>query len=310
LFLAGHSMESSFILLAMMAEHRNYLPSLGLLLPLSYYLSSVRLSRPTLTLLLHCLAVYLVVLCVYLGAQRAQQWSGPPLAFFLDELEHRPDSMPLHMGAGSTYMGFSRDPWLSREQSLHLYYRSLHHLRRAAELEPYGITPLMHMMEYSLRHAQPVRAAWHEEMKRRLRHRGRIPSASIEAVIYMLRCRTRGNCSLRPDRIEELVEIALARPRLPYRHQLYRALAQYYLLYYRDPERSYPWAQRLLQLPRGDYAGRRTLVLIYLTTGRHDLALAQVEAMRARFPLRRYTREFSDLEQAVRHGTTASLWLF
>lgn len=65
-FLAGHSMESSFIGLELVHEHRNYLPSLGPIFGLTYGLSSVlRNTRPALLCAIYLLLVLALCITTY-----------------------------------------------------------------------------------------------------------------------------------------------------------------------------------------------------------------------------------------------------
>jgi len=310
-FLAGHSIESGFVMLELMFEHRNYLPSLGLLLPPAYYLLSWQATRPGLTMTVRCLAPCLVVMFTLLCWQRTVQWGGSPLQFFLYQLQHRPDSPRLHGEIATIYAQLSRLPSVSPRQSRVLQQKSMEHYETATNLAVYVISPLLNMMNLSGQHRMPPRQEWYAELQHRVRHGQTLTPAAIGSIAKLLRCRMAGTCYLDTDVAEVLMEAVLANPHLhpQLRGTLYYSLAPHYLLYYRDPRKSLRVIKQWLALPGWEFPARNMLVQAYLASGRPDLALEQVDYMKKHFWLRRHTRRFIDLEHAVRE-THASTRLF
>lgn len=82
-FLASHLLESTFIPLELVFEHRNYLAAFGLLLPPVYYLVSVRASP----LLPGVVAVYLALL-MFQTSSRVLEWSDEALLLRVAVDEH------------------------------------------------------------------------------------------------------------------------------------------------------------------------------------------------------------------------------
>lgn len=100
-FFAGHLMESSFIPLELAFEHRNYLPSIGLLLPLFYYLGysiapgmyeKARIS----------LVVVIIVFFSLLTHLRAWTWSDNT-RLYLTEVQYHPNSSRANYEAGKIF---------------------------------------------------------------------------------------------------------------------------------------------------------------------------------------------------------------
>lgn len=97
-FLVGHSMESTFLPLELVFEHRNYLPMSGLLL------GAVCLVGPWLNQRIPSRASYFVALaiilvCTGLTLHRATNW-GDPLRLALSEAANHPDSARNQYAAG------------------------------------------------------------------------------------------------------------------------------------------------------------------------------------------------------------------
>jgi tetratricopeptide (TPR) repeat protein len=84
-FLGGHLLESSFIPLELYFEHRNYLPSIGPLFAICFYLWS---NTSRLQLLLRYFLVTYAVLLIFLLRETAQTWSQPTIAAQLWVQEH------------------------------------------------------------------------------------------------------------------------------------------------------------------------------------------------------------------------------
>lgn len=104
-FLAGHSMESSIIALELVHEHRNYLPALGILLPLFFYLNHAtgKLMTVRTAGLVSTLFIALFSATTLL---RTMDW-GNPGRLYLMEVAHHPGSSRAHYQLGLTYMNIA-----------------------------------------------------------------------------------------------------------------------------------------------------------------------------------------------------------
>jgi len=308
-FLVAHSMESVAmdlrLLPPLLAEHRNYLPSWGLLLPLSYYLLSLQVRVLQVTLALRCTAIILVMLFASLSWQRSAQWGSSPLEFYLYQLEYRPQSSRLHQEIGDWYGRYSLTPSLPAETRKAAYQKSIDYLLKAGELAKDETRHLFSMIEYSKQHHIQPPTNWYDELQYRLYHGKSLTPASATSLVWLLNCRTAGSCRIDPSTTEKLVEAALANRHIhrSLLKSIYHTLAYHYLLYYRDPHRSHAVIQQMLTLPGAEYYARRALIYIYLATGQVRLAQEELSFMRRRFWLRRYTRDFINMEQMLGTAT-------
>lgn len=122
-FLIGHSMESGVIGLEIAHEHRNYLPSLGLILGIAYGLHS-GLNRHRMRAMTSILGVALVIILAIVTNLRSQTWSTEE--GLITQMAHR---HPL--SARSQYMlGNFKEERLGDPVSALLHYQ------KAAELAP------------------------------------------------------------------------------------------------------------------------------------------------------------------------------
>lgn len=150
-FFVGHAMESTIIPLELAFEHRNYLPMLGILLPLAYYaldprlhLSSVRVRRAAFLLL--------VILFAGLTASRARQW-GDTLQMRMLEVERHPRSVRAHTDLAGLYNNL---PPTSSEDAFDLYNKAIFHYRQAANNAPTSISGLLGILVVNAKRKLPV----------------------------------------------------------------------------------------------------------------------------------------------------------
>lgn len=88
-FLAGHSLESSIFALEIAHEHRNYLPSLGIIILLVYLIAL--LARDQKNRKIYFLFPALVAINLTVSHLRSEQWSGS-VSLHESEVRHHPDS--------------------------------------------------------------------------------------------------------------------------------------------------------------------------------------------------------------------------
>lgn len=134
-FLAGHVLESTIIPLEMVYEHRNYLPAVGLILPIAWgavklpgLLPSVKPSFAIALVATWPLVFGIVTFTRSAGWQDTLTWS-------LYQVQHNPDSPRNHFFLGSLFASWAprtNDPFKMAEY----YYRANDHFNKAQSLSP------------------------------------------------------------------------------------------------------------------------------------------------------------------------------
>lgn len=132
LFVVSHLLESTFIPLEMVFEHRNYLAAAGLLLPLVHAL--VMLETPALRPLRGLLALMFVLLLM-LTWSRVQEWRSEDMLINIAVQEH-PQSSRTRTGYANYLFSNGRNE------------EGLEQLRLAAVLDPRDAGPLLHQLVY------------------------------------------------------------------------------------------------------------------------------------------------------------------
>lgn len=162
-FFVGHALESTIIPLELAFEHRNYLPMLGVLLPLSYYvlnprlhLSSVRLRRLAFLLLF--------ILFAGLTATRAQQW-GDTFQMRVLEVERHPRSVRAQTDLANLY---DHLPPTSNEEAMDLYNKARFHYQQAANNSHASVSGLFGLFALNAERKLPVDEQVLEILEQRL----------------------------------------------------------------------------------------------------------------------------------------------
>ncbi|BCX82747.1 protein O-mannosyl-transferase [Methylomarinovum caldicuralii] len=225
-FLAGHAMESTVFPLELVHEHRNYLPSWGILLMLCYYLLHPEWGRVWAKLRGRMasrgeplLAVRAAVLTgfVLLAAggtwARALSWSDQR-ALVLAEVTHHPLSARANFTAGrvmiETAENFGRDTPRARElrNLARVFYR------HANELDDYYLVGRFGLLTLDALDGKPVDRELLADLKAHLR-RGPVAANQVYTLTRLLEDDLRDRWNLPAEVLLEAADALLENPRLP-----------------------------------------------------------------------------------------------
>lgn len=216
-FLIGHVLESSILPLEIAFEHRNYLPMLGILIPLAYYAltsefhsSSLRLRRASF--------VILVILFAGLTATRASQW-GDPLQMRILEVQRHPLSIRANTDIAALY---NYMPARSPQESIDFYIKTLSYYQQAADISSSNTSGLFGLLVVNAERGMQLDPALIETLEHRL---ATIPfnPPNVNALIGTARCITSGKCTVSSEIVNRLYRAALSNPTLTgsYRNQVF-----------------------------------------------------------------------------------------
>ncbi len=172
-FFAGHVLESTVFPLELMYEHRNYLPSAGLIFAAATGIQALanRLHYPRYAVLAAVLAF-----ATYAGTTfvRAQQWQDGPTHAMMEATNHPNSARATYMAGrlyANLYLAGYRDS--SRE--------ALSWLQKAAELDRSSIVPLTAQVMFAIKTQTPADQRLLTQMRDRLTNQP-IASSSISAL--------------------------------------------------------------------------------------------------------------------------------
>lgn len=152
-FFAGHLLESTIFPLEIAYEHRNYLPSFGLML----VLAGLANASTALTARKWWPIAVIVTGIIFSGVTflRASQWSSEE-DLYLSEVRHHPASPRANAGLGTVLINRGRTA------------EGIAILRRAADLAEQDPSTLINLAVFGASHGIPVEAADHEVIIARL----------------------------------------------------------------------------------------------------------------------------------------------
>ena len=229
-FLIGHLVESTVLPLEIMYEHRNYLPSYGILLALFYALSRAAFrAGPVRPRVVWPLLASLMLLIVFNTGIRTRAWGQGGIGISLHELAHKPDSPRAHYGAGVQYYRLASQA-SSEEERDGFYRQALHHLQAAAWLLPDIAVPWLEMIHVSGRLGMPALPHWWHAAGSRMSHRNSFPISHHYALRSLLQCQFSQRCFYPEDSVERLlaiVEEASVTWGGPWAARIYQMLADY-----------------------------------------------------------------------------------
>ena len=155
-FLAGHTLESTFIPLELVHEHRNYLPQYGILFALVYYLTYPhQWLQKSLRLRQSLLVLYLALLCSVTYA-RALDWTDEWTMYNRDVINH-PNS-----ASANTILGI-----LLHDNKQ--YASAEYHFTRAAQVSPTDAKTILRLAQHVYTETRTIPNELLTELDRRLR---------------------------------------------------------------------------------------------------------------------------------------------
>lgn len=223
-FFVGHAMESTVLSLEIAHEHRNYLPSYGLILVTFYYLLHPALQQKISFKSQASLCVALITLLAVSTTIRASYWSND-VDLALVTAQHHPESARSNLEAGTIY--FKLGETLPKPNDYHLKARQ--YFEAARHSDNYGLTGSFALLVIDDREHKPVDWALVNQISDKLRNQPLAPS-SVNSLIRLNRCQTdNGPCKVSTEVMNRLFQSILQNPTLSNkgRSQILSELAQF-----------------------------------------------------------------------------------
>lgn len=206
-FLGGQLLTATIFQLELVYEHRNYLPTFGLLLAVfSLLLLEPRVER--MALARRGLVAGLILLYATVTLLRVQQWSNPLRFHAIAAAEH-PNSPRATYALGRTYSAMIDSP---HSRFLPLAIKAFDVAMRAPGS---SILPEQGLLWLSAKYHMPMDASWWTNMQRKLS--ANPASAQDTAALYTLvNCQLQDVCDFPKPRMTEILRTAVRRnPRDP-----------------------------------------------------------------------------------------------
>lgn len=201
-YFAGHSLESTAIPLELVYEHRNYLPSYGILLTLTYA-SFVLAKQLQILGLSRVFAVVSILMLASVTFVRAQQWEDN-VTQAITEAQNHPNSARAVYGAGRIYANLYLTGGLDNPQ------KAFDTLERARKLDLESILPSAALIMLAAKTEREMHPSWIQSLITRLEDGPVTPSTIATLKIMVTDSATVESIGAR--HIEGILEAALANP--------------------------------------------------------------------------------------------------
>ncbi len=243
-FFAGHVMESTVIPLELAFEHRNYLPSFGLLFIMFYYLGQGIYPERAIALRTALITV-LIFLFALQTHQRARVWSNNA-SLYLTTVERHPNSARANYEAGKIFGEMLERGQGDPESN---YKNAIKYLERATALRKNETSGLFGIILASIDTNNPVKQAWIDELEHRLETQP-LEQVNIVWLNKLTVCVSKKECRREDLQIPRLASAALRYPLADNRNkaQLYAILARYAYSVEIDPEKSIAMGRKAVSL--------------------------------------------------------------
>jgi hypothetical protein len=222
-FFAGHLMESTFIALELAFEHRNYLPSIGLLLPLFFYLgyggepskyTRMRIALMVIIILLFALQTHL----------RAQTWSNN-VQLYLMNVQFHPNSPRANYEAGKIF-GQLLERGQGNPQGN--YQQAIKYFERTTALRNNTTSGLFGSILASIDSGHAIKPEWIDELAHRLANQP-LEQVNLLWLDKLTECVSKGKCHKEDLQLPRLLTAAIGYENVTNKNKsiLYGILAKY-----------------------------------------------------------------------------------
>lgn len=295
-FLLAHSLESSFIPLEIIHEHRNYLPSFGLIFALIFYLFVPGKHNESMKIR-SLLAVFILFMLGSISYLRAMQW-GDAVEMKLKEVAHHPESLRANMDIAAFYSAL---PATNQIEADDYYNKAYGFYAKAAELSPSDTLGLMGLISLHANRTMPVEDTWVTALTQRLT---KFPFATNtgNSLSRLSQCTIAKNCQGIDVIVGQLFEAAFKNPTLAGRTktQLLFAWSDYLLQIRQDQTAALRAAREAAALAPTDIDAQMNTAVILVNLKLNEEAKKQIAVIRQLDRLQTHASSLKDLEKLIK----------
>lgn len=295
-FFGGHLLESTVIPLEIAFEHRNYLPSVGVVLGLALLLQDALARVERRQVILGAVAVIATCLFAFSTWNRSQNWSDPLLTPVV-EAHNKPNSPRAQIEAGLIY-SFVAKQAKNEPDRARFIHDGAEHYGRAKRLQPESPNPLFgEIMLYYENGFEPPPELF-PALRTRLEH-GFIDATTRGGIQVLVECWFADTCRFADAMLVNLLQGVLDNPRSPAtaKTTVLFYLAKFHAEKTGNQEIAIQLLQQALALNPAADNYRLSLVNLMIAQGRAAEAQQELDELAKRDQRRLYRQQ---IDQAAR----------
>lgn len=295
-FFSGHALESTILPLEMVHEHRNYLPMLGILTPVFFYLLHPKMLQKLPKIKFAVTAGIIVYLSITTVA-RASYWSDFTI-LSVHEAHSHPYSARANASAGDAY---SRLCLASKNSSKEDFCnKAMRYYETSTELKSNYTYGLIEQIKLSERTGRAPDRQWLDELARRLRNEP-FHVNSVAGIGSLISCQKQQQCKLPEGIIVELLRSSLENPTLRgrIRAEMLTLSSKYFIEQLKDPETALTLLAQASHAQPEDARYHLHLAKLLTLLGRNDDATQELNEASKLDILNRYNSEIESQRKAV-----------
>ena len=309
-FFGGHLLESTIIPLELVYEHRNYLPSFGIIFLIvlaiersSQFISSKLDIKPAINQAIHqVLPVFIIATLALVTHTRAYIWSDSPKEKIVDALNH-PESVRANIEAGNSFSVFAKYALNQQEKDKYIN-QSEKHFRKALELKTNSANPLFGwiIMYYENKLNPPDLLL--EQLVRKV-GQGFMDSTTINALTNLTACKVDNFCKFSDKYYITLMKSAIDNPNTPdyFRSNLFRNMATFYSDAIADSNTAIILTKRAIELNPQQISIRLELVYYLTKAGYFETARKELDALKKLDKLSQYSKIITEWNNNLAEAT-------
>lgn len=297
-FFVGHLLESTFVPLEIAYEHRNYLPSIGLLLAFSHTLYLLMQKIRSSKYFVAIICTTWLSLIIFTTHSRAVHWSSPANLALVD-VEYHPNSPRANIYAGQVFVNLAMSA-STDEEKIEYASKADASFLKASELDKVGASSAVGRIIIQSIFDKELDAQFIEQTKQKLTTR-KLDTSTQHALITLTNCQLAELCNIPHDIYTSLIDTMINNERVPksYRASLLMSKSFYYsdLLHKYDLAKSF--VKEAISLSPGALHYRFDLVRIEVLTKNNTQALTELQTIKKSDKFKIYSKNIADWEELI-----------
>ncbi len=278
-FFAGHLLESTFIPLELVFEHRNYLPSVGIILAVVALLDFAFKFIQRFKMLRIILPAFWIIAFSFATHGRAEHWESP-LSLALIDVENHPTSSRTNVMAGLVYTqaalnAKSENDKLAYAEQADKYFLTAIELDKTGFSSSIGRIVILYLLN------KPIEIEYFDTLVDNLEN-GRVGPSTQSSLLSLIECNIERVCKLPEKYLVSLIEAVLRNPLLPTKDKgsLMVQLGRYYAESLANLDKAEELVKEAIKMDKSTIRYRLPLANWQILNGKYEEAQIQLNIMK------------------------------